>query len=155
MMVQSKMGAKWGNQYNTVQELANFPREGWALANLLGSAKKVWAFGAVQMGPRPQQPHPGPYNPCTWVAGTFFFLLNILACWVLPNPAPPQPPLGRVRPVTAATRPRRPLGLEVQPVRGRRTTATPSVPPTPPPRRTPPPSHARQSDGAVPSWPPS
>ena len=42
-------------------------------------------------------------------------------------------PYRRVRPVAAATRPGRPLGSEVQPVRGRRTTAIPSVPPTPRP----------------------
>ena len=56
----------------------------------------------------------------------------------LPCPPPPPPPhcATRVRPATAATRPGHPLGSEVQPVRGRRTTAIPSVPP-PPPRRTP------------------
>ena len=57
--------------------------------------------------------------------------------------APPPPRVGygsthpwpprRVRPVAAATRPGRRLGSEVQPVRGRHTTAIPSVPPTPRP----------------------
>ena len=47
---------------------------------------------------------------------------------------PLTPPLSptRVRPAAAATRPGRPLGSEVQPVRGLRTTATPSAPPPPP-----------------------
>ena len=48
-------------------------------------------------------------------------------------PPSPPPPRLRVRPATAATRPGRPLGSEVQPVRGSRTTAIPSEPPPPRP----------------------
>ena len=75
----------------------------------------TWQGGGEQQSAPPSPPPPPPLPP--WPAGH--------------RSANPLPPRSRVRPAAAATRPGRPLGSEVQPVRGRRTTATPSVPPPP------------------------